>query len=190
MKCNAGGGAKWLMSYTEVGWTLLGLLPPGGNKEYEGARACPRHLNLAVVSGLEGKSLISYSFGENWLLVIAGEVFSDSMLIILPFSEPIKHALLVAGFDNARCDLGPVTGSSRWLRIPNSFGPKIRMWCFRSHSRPCFAPKDVATVFDLRKSCNNPVINPDKFRTTVAIIASLRFPGAPTKDPKYGMTNA
>jgi hypothetical protein len=51
-------------------------------------------------------------------------------------------------------------------------------------------PNDVAAVFDLRKSCNRPLINPDKFKTTVAIMASLISPGAPTKDPKYGMTKA
>jgi hypothetical protein len=49
------------MSYTEVGcWPLLGLLPSGGNKEYEGARECPLDdLKTAVVLGLEGMSLIS-----------------------------------------------------------------------------------------------------------------------------------
>jgi hypothetical protein len=45
-------------------------------------------------------------------------------------------------------------------------------------------------VFDLRKSCNKPLINPDRFNTTVAIIDSLISPCPRIKDPKNGKTNA
>ena len=103
------------MSYTEVDcWPLLGLLPSGGNKEYEGAREWPRDdLKPAAGPGLDGISPISSNdFGENGLFSV-GEVLSDSMLIALPFSTPINSARLVALLDNSRCDPGPVTGSTK-----------------------------------------------------------------------------
>jgi hypothetical protein len=103
------------MSYTDVGcWLLLGLLPSGGNNEYEGARACPRDdLEPAAGPGLDGISPISSNdFGENGLFSV-GEVLSDSMLMTLPFSIPIKLARLVALLESSLCDLGPVTGSTK-----------------------------------------------------------------------------
>ena len=103
------------MSYTEVGcWALLGLLPSGGNSEYEGARACAReNLKPAAGPGLDGiRPISSNDFGENGLLSV-GEVPNDSMLIALSFSTPIKLARLVALLDNSRADDGPVTGSAK-----------------------------------------------------------------------------
>lgn len=116
------------MSYTEVGcWPLLALLPSGGNSEYEGALECPRPLKPAAGPGLDGISpSSSYDFGENGLFSV-GELPSDSMLMPLPFSAPIRLARLVARLDNSRWDLGPVTGSTKWFCIANSFGPKIRI---------------------------------------------------------------
>jgi hypothetical protein len=103
------------MSYTEVGCgPLVGLLPSGGKREYEGARECPLDdLNPAACPGLEGISIISSNcFGEKWLVSV-GEELSDSMLIARPFSTPIRLARLVARLDSSLADLGPLTGSTK-----------------------------------------------------------------------------
>jgi len=92
---------------------LLGLLPSGGNNEYEGARVCRDDLKPAAGPGLDGISPISSNdFGENGLFSV-GEVLSDSMLMARPFSIPIRLARLVALLESSLCDLGPVTGSAK-----------------------------------------------------------------------------
>lgn len=72
---------------------------------------------------------------------------------------------------------GPETGSARCIRKASSLGPKILISCFwRSHALPIFGPKELVVVLVRRNMCIRPVISPDRFKTTVAIIDVLKSP--------------
>jgi hypothetical protein len=51
-------------------------------------------------------------------------------------------------------------------------------------------PKEVVAVFDLRNKYNKPFISPDRFRTTVAIMAAFKSESLITTVTKNGITNA
>ncbi len=125
-----------------------------------------------------------------------GGLRRESIEIPRPFSSPMRLAwlsrLLPRLSMSSLAVRGPVTGCVKCACITNSLGPNILMSCFgRSHFFPtAFGANEVVAVFDRRKSCRRPLISPDRFSTTVAIIASLISPCLSIREKKYGTTNA
>jgi hypothetical protein len=50
--------------------------------------------------------------------------------------------------------------------------------------------KEIVAVLDLRNNWRRPLVNPDKLRTTVAIIDNLTSPCDNVCETKYGIINA
>src|SRR3954447_23865688 len=97
------------------------------------------------------------------------------MLIGRSFSSATRPVLLSERTDELSGVRGPETGSANWLVKASSLGPQILISClWRSQDRPIFGPKEVVAVFERRNKCNRPFINPDRLRTTVAIMPAFK----------------
>lgn len=75
-------------------------------------------------------------------------------------------------------DTGAATGSIMRPLNANSFGPHILISCLLLGQRLPFGPNDVVAVFDRKNNWSKPFIKPDRLRTTVAIMATLKSPSS------------
>lgn len=192
----AGGGVKSLISYIESFCcpAFVGLLPSAGKREYDGFRACDLACtagHIVASSGIFGKLLLisaSCLFARPY-----GGLLRESIEIPRPFSSPMRLARLSERLNRLSLAVrGPVTGLVKCACIANSFGPNILISCLGwAHFFPAvFGANDVVAVLDRKNSCSRPLINPDRFKTTVAIMASLISPCLSIKEKKNGTTNA
>jgi hypothetical protein len=103
----------------------------------------------------------------------------DSILMSRPLWGLIRPALLSGRPSSSLGVRGPDRGETNSLFIDTSLNPDIPTSCFPWAHGPTFPiSNDSAAVLDLRNNWRSPPINPDRFRTTSAIIESLILPCA------------
>ena len=179
--------------------SLVGLSGSVGKREYEGFRACVRAAGVTVPYAGSGSVSVfgSTAFDAKVLLYRVGTsnggLRIDSMLLTRPFSfsNPTKlDRLSVRLASSLGGERGPGTGSIKWLWNANSLGPQILISCFFWFLE-LLGANEVVAVFARRNNCSRPLINPDRFTTTVAIMESLRSPlRVPVpSETNQGMTN-
>jgi hypothetical protein len=118
-----------------------------------------------------------------------GKLSKDSMLTARPFSALMTPSILsepVSSSTGAGCS---DSGDASCLLKARSLKDDIAAsFLARRHGPTDFISKAIVEVLDRRSIFRRPPINPDKFRTTVAIIDNLIFPCETVCETKYGIT--